>query len=412
FNEIFNNFLWNNLMFYKDTLNLPIRVGKAMYNVKNQLPSIGENDMKFCLIGDPSQRISIPQYFTRVDSINSTPGNDTAEIKALQKMRLYGSVLKPDSTLWNDFSGDIVIKVLDVDKYITYIDFNRPFNFRLDGGIIFKGSTKVTNGKWALEFIVPKDISYSPGRGKILAYFSNPVYEGSGYSENFRLNGIDSAAAVDTTGPEISLFMDSRNFRSGDLINQNSKIIADFFDENGINLTGAIGHKIEAIINSNENDKIDLTSYYNATSGYKYGTIEFPYENIPDGQYTLKLRAWDTYNNLSEQEIAFNVKNNSALSVFNVFNYPNPMKDNTNFTFQHNLNASLSAEIKIFSVAGRVIKTIKRTNITDKFVSIDWDGKDSDGDFIANGTYIYKLIIKSEDGAFSNIQTGKLAKLK
>ncbi|MCI0473750.1 MAG: T9SS type A sorting domain-containing protein, partial [Ignavibacteria bacterium] len=145
---------------------------------------------------------------------------------------------------------------------------------------------------------------------------------------------------------------------------------------------------------------------------YKYGTIEFPYENIPDGQYTLRLRAWDTYNNLSEQEITFNVKNSSALSVFNVFNYPNPMKDNTNFTFQHNLNTSLSAEIKIFSVAGRVIKTIKRTNITDKFVSIDWDGKDSDGDFIANGTYIYKLIIKSEDGAFSNIQTGKLAKLK
>ena len=412
FNEIFNNFLWNNMMYYKDTLNLPIRVGKAMYNVKNQLPSIGENDMKFCLVGDPSLRISIPQYFTKVDSINSTPGYDTAEIKALQKMRLYGSVLKPDSTLWSDFNGDIVIKVLDVDKYITFIDFNRPFNFRLDGGIIFKGSTKVTNGKWSLEFIVPKDISYSPGRGKILAYFYNTVHEGSGYTDNFRLNGIDSSAAIDTTGPEISLFMDSRNFRSGDLINQNSKIIADFFDESGINLTGAIGHKIEAIINGNENNKIDMTSYYNATSGYQFGSIEFPYENIPDGQYTLKLRAWDTYNNLSEQEITFNVKNSTALSVFNVFNYPNPMKDNTNFTFQHNLNASLSAEIKIFSVAGRVIKTIKRTNITEKFVSIDWDGKDSDGDFIANGTYIYKLIIKSEDGAFSTIQTGKLAKLK
>jgi hypothetical protein len=412
FNEIFNNLLWDNIMFFKDTLNLPIRVGKAMYNVKNQLTTIGENDMKFCLVGDPSLRISIPQYFTKVDSINSTPGYDTAEIKALQKMRIYGSIQKPDSTLWNDFNGDIVIKVLDVDKYITYIDFNRPFNFRLDGGIIFKGSTKVTNGRWSLEFIVPKDISYSPGRGKILAYFNNSVHEGSGYSDNFRLNGIDSSAAIDTIGPEISLFMDSRNFRSGDLINQDSKIIADFFDENGINLTGAIGHKIEAIINGNENEKIDLTSYYNATSGYKYGTISYDYKSIPDGQYTLKLRAWDTYNNLSESEITFNVKNNAALSVFNVFNYPNPMKDNTNFTFQHNSNVSLNAEIKIFSVAGRVIKTIKRTNITEKFVSIDWDGKDSDGDFIANGTYIYKLIIKSESGEFSNIQTGKLAKLK
>jgi hypothetical protein len=382
--------------------------------VKNQLPSVGENDLKFCLIGDPSMRINIPQYFTKIDSINSTPGKDTAEIKALQKMHLYGSVLKADSTLWNNFNGDITIKVLDVDKYITFIDFGRPFNFRLDGGIIFKGSTKVSNGKWELEFVVPKDISYSPGLGKIIAYFNSTALksEGSGYTDHFRLNGIDSSAAIDTTGPEISLYMDSRNFRSGDLINQNSKIIADFFDENGINLTGAIGHKIEAIINGNENNKIDLTSFYNATTGYKYGSISYDYTNIPDGEYTLKLRAWDTYNNLSESEIIFNVKNNSALSVFNVFNYPNPMKDNTSFTFQHNLDASLSAEIKIYSVAGRNIKTIKRTNITEKFVSLNWDGKDSDGDYIANGTYIYKLIVKSEDGTFSSIQTGKLAKLK
>jgi flagellar hook assembly protein FlgD len=63
-------------------------------------------------------------------------------------------------------------------------------------------------------------------------------------------------------------------------------------------------------------------------------------------------------------------------------------------------------------VAGRKIQTIKRTNITGKSVSIEWDGKDADGDYIANGTYIYKVIIKSEDGSFSNVQTGKLAKLK
>jgi flagellar hook assembly protein FlgD len=63
-------------------------------------------------------------------------------------------------------------------------------------------------------------------------------------------------------------------------------------------------------------------------------------------------------------------------------------------------------------VSGRRIQTIKRTNIVDKNVSIEWDGKDADGDYIANGTYIYKLSIKSEDGSFSNVQTGKLAKLK
>jgi flagellar hook assembly protein FlgD len=88
------------------------------------------------------------------------------------------------------------------------------------------------------------------------------------------------------------------------------------------------------------------------------------------------------------------------------------MRDFTSFTFQHNFDVPLNADIIIYTVSGRRIQTIKRTNIVDKNVSIEWDGKDADGDYIANGTYIYKLSIKSEDGSFSNVQTGKLAKLK
>jgi flagellar hook assembly protein FlgD len=88
------------------------------------------------------------------------------------------------------------------------------------------------------------------------------------------------------------------------------------------------------------------------------------------------------------------------------------MKDFTSFTFQHNFDVPLAAEIYIYSVAGRKIKTIRRENIIEKNVSIEWDGKDADGDYIANGTYIYKISVKSEDGSISNIQTGKLAKLK
>ncbi|MFZ4590624.1 MAG: type IX secretion system sortase PorU [Ignavibacteria bacterium] len=413
YNEIFNNTLWNNIMFYKDTLNLPIRIGKAMYNVKNQLSSIGENDMKFCLIGDPTLRVSIPQYFTRIDSINSKSiVNDTAIVKSLQRMRISGSILKTDSTFWNNFNGDIDLKVLDVDKNITILDFGRTFNYRLDGGTIYKGTAKVVNGLWSIEFIVPKDISYNSGNGKILGYFNNTSYEGSGYTDKFILSGLDTNAVADTIGPQISLFMDSRNFRSGDVVNQNAKLIADLFDVSGINLTGTIGHKIEAVLNNNDNNKLDLTQYYNTTNGYQYGSVEYSFDGLPDGSYSLRFKAWDTYNNFKETSVNFEVKSTSSLVVSNLFNYPNPMKDMTNFTFQHNFDIPLSADIYIYSVAGRKIQTIKRTNIIGKSVSIEWDGKDADGDYIANGTYIYKVIIKSEDGSFSNVQTGKLAKLK
>ncbi len=410
-NAEFNNALWNNFMFIKDTLNLPIRTGRAIFNVKNQL-GVSDNTAKFCLIGDPALRVSLPEYFTRIDSINNIGQNDTAVIRALQKVRISGSILRPDSSFWNNYNGEITIKILDVDKQILLYDFGYPFHFVLDGGTIFKGKANIVNGRWIMEFIVPRDISYNTGNGKLLAYFKNTNTQGSGYTNRFILNGIDTNAVKDTVGPDISVFLGDRNFRSGDIVNQNTKIISDFHDDVGMNLTGTIGHRIEAIINDNEDTKIDLTPYYNATNGYQYGSLEYPLSGLTDGKYNLKIKAWDTYNNFSIKSVDFIVRNNSALVVQNVYNYPNPMKDNTIFMFNHNSDVPLNVTIRIYTVTGRLIKELVQNNIPDKFVSINWDGKDNDGDYIANGTYLYKVIIKSTDGGFSNTKTGKLAKLK
>lgn len=59
-----------------------------------------------------------------------------------------------------------------------------------------------------------------------------------------------------------------------------------------------------------------------------------------------------------------------------------------------------------------MIKEIEQSNINDRFVVIDWDGRDEDGDQLANGTYLYKLIIKSIDGEFNKSVLGKLAVIK
>jgi len=413
-NATFNNYLWHSFMFDKDTLNLPIRFGKAMFRCKLQI-SLSDNDMKYGYEGDPSVRISIPQYVTSIDSINKTfVGNFTSidTIKALQKVEIKGRILYPDSTFWSTYNGEITIKVFDVDKNIVFYDFGWPFFFRLDGGTIFKGKTKVTNGKWTIKFIVPRDISYTTGNGKLTAYFSDNFTEGSGFTDRFVLNGIDTSAITDTTGPVIKPYVDSRNFRSGDVVNQNTKIIADLFDVSGINLTGQIGHKLEAILNDNENNKIDLTSHYNSDTSYQFGSLEYPLQNLADGNYKLKIRAWDTYNNLSESVINFTVKSTAQLFVDKVFNYPNPFKDFTSFTFQHNLDSPINIRIKIYTVGGRLIKEITRTNMPDKNVIVEWDGRDNDGDNIANGTYIYKVTIKTDDGKYNNTSTGVIAKLK
>lgn len=411
-NAHLNNILWSNFMFDKDSANAPTRIGKAFFITKAQLGGINDNDAKYLLIGDPTLRIEIPQYFTRIDSINNTSGNDTAHIKALQKVKISGSILNPDSTLWNTFNGNIYIKVFDVNKFISFYDYGALFAYTLDGGIIFSGKANITNGKWTTEFVVPKDISYQVGLGKIQAYFSDNTNEGAGYTNMFSLNGIDTTAVQDTTGPKISLFVDSRNFRSGDIVNQNTKIIADLYDENGINLTGTIGHKIEGIINNDVSKTIDLTNYYSSTEGYQNGTLEYPLLGLADGNYNIKLKVWDTYNNFNESSVDFIVKNNGSFSVSEIYNYPNPFSDKTSFLFQHNFDSPVSTDIKIYTVSGRLIKELQMNNISEKNVFINWDGRDADNDVIANGVYLYKVLIKTDDGQYSNSSVHKLVKLK
>lgn len=408
-NAIYNNKLYDNL-FKSDTLGQRIRFGKAVFNTKQEL--YYENDLKFALLCDPTIRLGVPQYRTKIDSINNISGDSVFEMKSLQRVKVAGSVLNSDSSFWSDYNGSIELQVYDVDKIISYVDFGYTFNFKVIGGIIYSGKTNVINGKWTIDFVVPKDISYNPGRGKMIAYFKNNSSDGLGYTDNFIMNGIDSNAAADSTGPAVSIYLGSRNFRSGDLVNQNPKLIADFTDDNGINLTGTIGHKIEAIINDDENNKIDLTPYYTSNQNFQTGTAEYQLENLADGNYKIEIIAWDTYNNYSSSIIDFTVKSNAEFALENVYNYPNPMQDNTNFIFQHNSDETLTATIDIYTVSGRLIKELNKTNITDKFVSLEWNGLDSDGDAIANGTYLYKVLIKSENGNFSKSVTGKLAKLK
>ncbi|MEZ4689042.1 MAG: hypothetical protein R3A12_02235 [Ignavibacteria bacterium] len=82
-------------------------------------------------------------------------------------------------------------------------------------------------------------------------------------------------------------------------MNQSSKLIADFSDENGLNLTGTIGHKIEAIINEDQNNKIDLTPFYQSSNSYQNGSVEYDLPNLSDGHYKIEVKAWDTYNNFN-----------------------------------------------------------------------------------------------------------------
>ena len=90
-------------------------------------------------------------------------------------------------------------------------------------------------------------------------------------------------------------------------------------------------------------------------------------------------------------------------------NYPNPFERETDITF-HLTSLADEAVIKIYTVSGRLIRTLEQDNVVN-FVVTHWDGRDEDGSEVANGVYYYKVRLKRE-GRKDIFEIGKMMKLK
>jgi hypothetical protein len=264
--------------------------------------------------------------------------------------------------------------------------------------------------------VVPKDILYadSTSKGRLVAYFvdSRTTSEGEGYTNNVRVGGT-ADVPPDTAGPSLALYLNSRSFRPGDVVAETPTLIVDLVDSNGINTSvSGIGHRIETWINGSSQSK-DITEYYTSQlDDFQRGTVQYTLTGLPQGRNTLRVRAWDTFNNAGSKETYFEVSSSDQLRISDVFNYPNPLAGGTAFTFKQNLQTPLNVTVKIYTVAGRLIQSIDAFSPGDPFVKIPWDGRDRDGDILANGVYLYKVVVRSTDGRFGSEVLGKLSVLR
>ncbi|MBI5476387.1 MAG: type IX secretion system sortase PorU [Ignavibacteriales bacterium] len=390
------------------------RLGDIVYRTKQQITDL-TNDRKYFLIGDPAMELAFPKFVASVDSINHTVNTQPIQLPALSRANIDASIRDTSLNLLQQFSGKCKLAVYDADKSnIIYApELGSGYKYTTSGSIIFKGQDTIVNGKMNGEFIIPKDISYSNAQGRAVIYFTGDSVDGAGFTRNIILNGTDTTAIADDRGPQISLFIDRRNFRAGDVVNSSPVLIADLIDSSGINTSGGgVGHRLEAWLDNNS-ESIDLSEYYSSkVNTYRIGTVEYPLGPLSNGTHTLRLRAWDTYNNPSTSETMFNVVSGTGLTLSHIFNYPNPISNVTYFTFEHNQVNPIDAEVKIYTVAGRLIQAINKKGILDKFVKIYWDGFDKDGDRLANGVYLYKIIAKTPDGRFNTEAVGKMSVLR
>ncbi|NNM15596.1 MAG: T9SS type A sorting domain-containing protein [Bacteroidia bacterium] len=210
--------------------------------------------------------------------------------------------------------------------------------------------------------------------------------------------------------------MNDNKFAFGGITSENPFLYAEVSDENGINTTGiGIGHDVTAQLDDDTDDLFVLNDFYEADlNSYKSGKVKYPLNDLGTGRHTVKLKVWDILNNSNEAYTEFVVASDAKLALEHVLNYPNPFTTRTEFFFEHNKDcSSLFVQIQIYTVSGKLVKTIDQYVNTTGFRSepVEWDGKDDFGDNIGKGVYVYRLKVRDQNGEVAT-KTEKLVVLK
>ena len=231
-------------------------LGDMVRETKNLNFDSYENNRKFTLIGDPALRLAFPKnnvIITMIDSVPISQPHDT--IKALSKIRINGEIQDRNNVFMPTFNGVVTINVFDKPKTITTLkndDNSFPQDFSLQKNVIFKGKSKVINGKFEILFLVPKDINYTYGNGKISAYANSDESDADGYTTDIIIGGASDTFPSDNKGPIVDVFMNDDKFIFGGLTDQNPLLYVKLSDDNGINLSNAsVGHDLVAILDNN-----------------------------------------------------------------------------------------------------------------------------------------------------------------
>lgn len=405
-----------NLNFYKALLEKDNngnygRVGDIFKKTKiysDQSSSNYINNRNFSLLGDPALKLAIPKYNVTTVEMNTRPSAPiTDTISALELVTVKGFISDDNGQIVSGFNGVIYPTVFDKKQNIQTRnnDVNSPTtNFKTWNKTIFRGKASVKNGNFEFTFLVPKDIAFNYDFGRIEYYaLSNNNDDAMGDFEQFIIGGINTNASADVNPPTVNLYMNNDKFVFGGLTNQNPNIYAKVFDESGVNTSGgSIGHDLVSFLNEDTKSTIVLNDHFEFDlDSYQSGTVTYPLENIPNGRHSARIRVWDNFNNSAEDYTEFVVENSASIALERILNYPNPFTTYTEFHLEHNQpGENLSVDIQIYTVSGKLVKTISRILTGDGFRAepIAWNGLDEYGDKIGRGVYVYRVKIKNPQG--------------
>jgi hypothetical protein len=365
----------------------------ATYLFMSSMPNAGDAFLSakvdvghstYTFFGDPATSIMIDSVSLDVTIPDTAVGGRQLEIK--------GAVRN---------SAEKVFCILTEASYDTILDASEgtgefePVTITKEGKTIFRGSAPIVNDSFTVKASIPYNIESDSGkvflysRGEKESYFSSQIYF------------VEGSIPEDTLPPTVEFKLHDRILERGDLIPSSGKIILIVRDSSGLDLRAK--SNLQVIINNR--DPVFLADRFSYTTGSSSkGEANFPYE-APAFSDSIKFEVYakDNAGNIASRDISFKIGEEELL--WNVKNYPNPMKDKT--VIIYHVSEEVSVTIKIFTIAGRLVKELSPGVSRYGANYVEWDGRDKKGRKVSNGIYYYA--VKASD---SEPYYGKIAVIR
>ena len=213
-------------------------------------------------------------------------------------------------------------------------------------------------------------------------------------------------------GGTFELFADGVRLLGGEYVKKNPEVTVKYSSKVAVPVSFADtslfkfivnGRVINIGLNKNIKSNEDFTKKSKQddrmTNDAKSKQVETPksfsfYPELQNGENNLKILSRIS-NETNFDTLKYSVLVSDEFFVKDLYNYPNPMTNNTSFMFTLAGNTVIECKIKIYTAAGRLIKTIYAPAKIG-YNQVFWDGRDDDGDALANGVYFYKLIVEGD----------------
>ncbi|QCR22934.1 C25 family cysteine peptidase [Pontibacter sp. SGAir0037] len=211
--------------------------------------------------------------------------------------------------------------------------------------------------------------------------------------------------------PILDVAFDGLHIMDGDLVSPSPLVSITVKDEHKETfLQDPAGMSVILINPEGQEQEVNLMSndqevrYFPADEKNDF-RVEYKPAKLADGKYSLVVRAKDVAgkaSGISPYQIGFEVENQA--SVTNFYPFPNPFSTKTQFIFT--LTGSTvpdNLKIQILTVTGKVVKEIEKEElgpirIGNNKTEYAWDGTDTYGDKLANGVYLYRVVMSKLDG--------------